>query len=60
MTPRQRHLLTTFKESDTYIVIEADKNLGPCILERDDYIRRCIEAHIGDAKTYKIVSNARA
>ena len=60
LTPRQRHLLTTFKESDTYIVIEADKNLGPCILERDDYIRRCIEEHLGDAKTYKIVSNARA
>ena len=41
-------------------MIEADKNLGPCILEREDYIRRCIEEHLSDAKTYKIVSNARA
>ena len=35
LTPRQYQLLLYFGESDEYIIIEADKNLGVCILERE-------------------------
>ena len=51
LTPRQYSLLVFFKNSDLYIVIEANKNLGPCIMERETYIRRVIEEHLGDSAT---------
>ena len=56
LTPRQYKLLLCFKESDEYIIIEADKNLGVCILERDYYIRRAIEEHLGNSKVYKRIT----
>ena len=56
LTPRQYQLLLYFKESNKYIIIEADKNLGVCILEREYYIRRAIEEHLGDSKVYKIIT----
>ena len=48
LTPRQYQLLLHFRESDEYIIIEADKNLGVCILEREYYIRRAIEEYLGE------------
>ena len=48
LTPRQYQLLLYFRESDEYIIIEADKNLGVCILEREYYIRRAIEEYLGE------------
>lgn len=48
LTPRKYSLLASFKFHDLYIVIESDKNLGLCILERDYYIKRCIEEHLGN------------
>ena len=53
-------LLISFKEHDVYIVIEADKNLGVCILEREYYIRRAIEEHLGDSAVYKVITKAQA
>ena len=60
LTPRQYQLLLYFRESDEYIIIEADKNLGVCILEREYYIRRAIEEHLGDREVYKRISIAEA
>ena len=60
LTPRQHQLLLTLKNSDDYIVIEADKNLGVCILERDYYIRRAVEEHLGNAEVYKQITKAEA
>ena len=50
LTPRQCRLLIYFRESDTYIIIEADKKLGVCILEQEYYIHRAIEEHLGNKK----------
>ena len=60
LTPRMFHLLNQFKKCDTYIVIEADKNLGVCILEREYYIKRAIEEHLGNSSVYKIISKTDA
>ena len=60
LTPRMYDLLIFFKDSDVYIIIEADKNLGVCILEREYYIRRAIEEHLGNSAVYKIISKAEA
>jgi hypothetical protein len=35
------------------VVIQADKNLGPCILEREIYIKRALTEHLLDKNTYK-------
>jgi hypothetical protein len=35
------------------MVIQADKNLGPCILERDTYIHRALHDHLLDDTTYQ-------
>eukprot|EP00956_Cyclotella_meneghiniana_P029384 scaffold70892_cov59-Cyclotella_meneghiniana.AAC.1 len=40
LTRRQWELVKFFKNHDRYIIIFADKNLGPCILERTYYILR--------------------
>ena len=40
-----------FSRTATNIIIEADKNLGPCIMEQEAYIQRCIEEHLGDSAT---------
>ena len=60
LTPRQYQLLLHFRESNEYIIIEADKNLGVCILEREYYIHRAIEEHLGDREVYKRISVAEA
>ena len=44
------------KENDTYIVVEADKNVGPCIIEREEYIKRAILDHLGNERNYKRIS----
>ena len=35
LTPRKYHILTAYKLNDLYIAVEADNNLGLCVLERD-------------------------
>ena len=48
------------KENDHTIVVPADKNLGPCILDRERYITRAMEEHLGDEDTYAIISDKAA
>ena len=38
MLPYQRRILADFRNNKTHIVFNADKNLGPCIIERAQYI----------------------
>ena len=60
MTPRKYLLLAAYKLNDLYISVEADKNLGLCVLERDYYIKRCISEHLGNSTNYKLISKAEA
>jgi hypothetical protein len=53
-------MLATFKHSDDFIIFPADKNLGPCILERREYIRRGFSDHLSDQTTYQSLSAAEA
>ena len=39
-----------FKNNDKYIVIAANKNLDPCILEQSKYINRAIIEHLGNPR----------
>jgi hypothetical protein len=47
------NLLKSIKKERKYIVIASDKNLGPCIIEIDKYINKCLDDHLNKANTYK-------
>eukprot|EP00956_Cyclotella_meneghiniana_P015107 scaffold22917_cov55-Cyclotella_meneghiniana.AAC.3 len=56
LTRRQWELVKFFKDHDRYIIIFADKNLGPCILERRYYILRGCTEHLANETNYRQVS----
>lgn len=60
LTAGQWELLRYLRRHDDLIVVEADKNLGPCILDRIVYIRRGCSEHLGNAQNYQILSKAEA
>ena len=60
ISARHYRLLASLKEHDTFIVTPADKNLGPCILERELYIKRAIQEHLGNERNYQVLTTAEA
>ena len=40
---------------DELLVVQCDKNLGPAVIEKAEYIRRVYDEHISDTNTYKAV-----
>jgi hypothetical protein len=60
MLPHQRRLLDQLRKSKTHVVINADKNLGPCIIERENYIKRALDEHLLDDGTYKQLTATQA
>jgi hypothetical protein len=60
LTPYQGRLLRLLKASDEFIVFPSDKNLGPVILERAEYIRRAHVDHLCDPRTYKQLTATEA
>jgi hypothetical protein len=53
MLPHQRRILADFRTNKTHIIMSADKNLGPCVIERERYILRALQDHLLDTTTYK-------
>jgi hypothetical protein len=60
LTPYQGRLLRVLKASDDFIVFPSDKNLGPVILERTEYIRRAHTDHLCNSTTYKQLTKTEA
>ena len=52
LLPREWRLSESLKTDNLYIVVEADKNLGGCILLRSTYISRAISEHLGNRRVY--------
>ena len=46
-------LLRTIRKERKFIIVTADKNLGLCILEIEQYIKRCLSNHLVRKETYK-------
>ena len=53
LLPHQRRILSEFCHNKTLIVFSADKNLGPCVIERSQYIHRALTDHLLDKQTYQ-------
>ena len=52
----QLHLLKYLRKKQDFVVVKADKNLGPCILESDQYIQYALTDHLNCRNTYKKLS----
>ena len=53
LLPSSRRAIQDLKHNTTFIVLPTDKNLGPAILERHIYKKRCLQDHLLDKTTYK-------
>ena len=56
LNPNQRKLLRELRQDRNFVIVPTDKNLGPAIMERSTYKRRCLLDHLFDSDSYKQVS----
>ena len=56
----QRHAMQSLKKSPNLIVLLADKNLGPVVMERTTYIDRVLSDHLNDTSTYQKIEKFSA
>jgi hypothetical protein len=56
---QQKHI-HFLKNSKEFIILMADKNLGPCIMERATYIRNILNEHLTTGDTYQHLSEETA
>ena len=54
----QTRTLQSFQRQQEILICPCDKNLGPAIIERDDYIRITMRDHLLDGGTYRRLSEA--
>jgi len=52
----QYRALKFLKNNKDFIVALADKNLGPILIERDEYVRRVFKDHLSNEATYTQIS----
>ena len=54
------NLIQHFRQNDNYIVIDGDKHLGPCILDRSVYFQRGCKEHLGNKSNYRALTKEGA
>jgi hypothetical protein len=59
LTKLQQQQLNLLRNNQDFIILNADKNLGPCILERDIYIKMVLREHL-QSDTYQNLDEAVA
>jgi hypothetical protein len=57
LNPQQHWVLCTLKSDRHFIVVLTDKNLGPAIMERDEYIKCVLDNHLNNTSTYTRLSH---
>ena len=58
LLPYQTRALQLLQQQQDFLVCPCDKNLGPAIIERDDYIKIAVKDHLLDGRTYRHLSEA--
>ena len=53
LSKRQEKLLASLRMAKQFIIVPTDKNLGPAILERSQYMARCLSDHLLNTTTYR-------
>ena len=58
LQPYQTRALQLLQRQQDFLVCPCDKNLGPAIIERDDYIQIVMSDHLFDGRTYRQLTDA--
>ena len=58
LLPYQTRALKQLQQQQDFLICPCDKNLGPAIIERDDYIKIAMKDHLLDGRTYRRLSDA--
>ena len=58
LLPHQHRPLRTLQQQQTFLIVPYDKNLGPAIIERHDYLRIAMRDHLSDTTTYKSLTTS--
>jgi hypothetical protein len=60
LTPRQLEIILALQNDKRFIIGATDKNLGPFIIEREVYIKRCFQDHLLNTSNYKRLTDDEA
>lgn len=60
LLPHQRKALNYLRNQTSLLVVQCDKNLGPAIIEREEYIKLVLRDHLSDSSTYQQLSPMQA
>ena len=55
-----QYLLQNLRDTKDFVIFPSDKNLGPCIIEHEEYIRRVFKDHLCDVGTYEQIDEDSA
>ncbi len=55
----QQHALHRLTHQHEHLIVPCDKNLGPSIIETEDYLRIAFRDHLNDKDTYKLIPSRR-
>ncbi len=57
LTPNQKITLNELKQSTEFIIMPSDKNLGPAIMNREEYIKQVLTEHLLTPSYLKMNTN---
>lgn len=60
LLPHQNRALSNLTKQQTFLICPCDKNLGPAIIERHDYLRIAFKDHLNDKRTYRLLSTSES
>jgi hypothetical protein len=60
LSPAQRNVIRELRTRKDLIVYPTDKNLGPSVAERPNYIRDVLQTHLLKAENYEFLTNDEA
>ena len=58
LLPHQYRALRTLQQEQRFLIVPCDKNLGPAIIERNDYLKIAMPDHLSDTTTYKSLTTS--
>ena len=58
LLPHQHQALRTLQQQQTFLIVPCDKNLGPTIIERHDYLKIAMRDHLSNTTTYKSLTTS--
>ena len=58
LLPHQHRAQRMIQQQQTFLIVPCDKNLGPAIIERHDYLKIAMRDHLSDTTTYKSLTTS--